>query len=89
MQLSEMGLKEVAEQTVGFSFAYLKELFLSSTMAWAEQMIKGNMDQIMQLQAVKLRSQMESAPAEAAMPEFEEEISTVMEVVTWAQKNQI
>jgi DNA polymerase III delta prime subunit len=69
MQLTDAGIAAVAEQTEKFSFAYLKELFLSSMMTWAAKMTAGSMDQVMLSQIGGLRSQMESAPAQNSSPE--------------------
>jgi len=49
-----------AENTPGFSFAYLKELFLSSLMAWIAEPGPRSMDAILLEQAAALRDQMES-----------------------------
>ncbi|NJK80549.1 MAG: AAA family ATPase [Chloroflexaceae bacterium] len=60
LQLPEQGLLAVAEQTHGFSFAYLKELFLSSMMAWVNQGKASAMEQVMLAQVEALREHMES-----------------------------
>lgn len=46
LRLSAQGLATLTERTGGFSFAYLKELCLSSTMAWAEEGRAGTMDTV-------------------------------------------
>ncbi len=65
--LSEGAVREVVEQTENFSFAYMKELFLSATMQWMStraETLKPNessgasMDEIILEQAVRLRAQM-------------------------------
>ena len=57
LRLSEETAAELTQQTEGFSFAYLKELFLSSMMQW---MSNGgaSMDQVILAQATPLRAQM-------------------------------
>jgi AAA+ superfamily predicted ATPase len=56
--LSKRGAAEVIRQTEGFSFAYMKELFLSSMMQWMATTGSLSMDQIMLRQSVQLREQM-------------------------------
>jgi AAA+ superfamily predicted ATPase len=57
LRLSEKTGAELAQQTEGFSFAYLKELFLSSMLQW---MTSGgvSMDKVILAQATQLRTQM-------------------------------
>ncbi|MDB5349842.1 MAG: ATPase, central domain protein [Planctomycetota bacterium] len=61
---TEAGLAEVAERTRAFSFAYLKELFLSSMMRWMAEPGAASMDAVLLEQIELLRSQMVSAVAE-------------------------
>jgi len=79
LQLAAAGIVTLGEQTEGFSFAYLKELFLSSMMRWIAGEQKGSapeaMQQVMENQVSILREQMVSAsaseaevPAEQALP---------------------
>ncbi len=64
MQLSVIAVSRTAEQTEGFSFAYLKELFLSATMGWLARSATGvGMDTVMGEQVTLLRQQMFSAAA--------------------------
>lgn len=64
MRLSEATISQIAEMTNGFSFAYLKELFVSSMMLWMQGMEAGGMDKsIISLVAV-LRQQMSSTTGE-------------------------
>jgi hypothetical protein len=58
LRLSEPGMAAVAGEADGFSFAYLKELFLSSMMRWIAA--SGPMEAIMTEQAGLLRTQMAS-----------------------------
>src|SRR5205807_9850924 len=61
LRLSAAAAAQVAELTEGFSFAYLKELFLSSIMRWINSQQSGAMDIIMVGQVDMLREQMLSA----------------------------
>lgn len=61
LQLSEAGQVSVVSATDGFSFAYLKELFLSSMMRWVNLPQAGGMDSVMTGQCLVLREQMNSA----------------------------
>jgi hypothetical protein len=60
MQPTATTIMELAGATEGFSFAYLKELLVSSTIRWVECQEAGAMDQIMPAQLAELRMQMES-----------------------------
>ena len=53
----------MAEQTEGFSFAYLKELMLSSVMAWVRRPAAGAMDAVMAAQVELLREQVKAPRA--------------------------
>jgi hypothetical protein len=61
---TEAGLAEVVGRTEGFSFAYLKELFLSAMMRWIAAPGASAMDAILLDQAEMLQGQMASAPPE-------------------------
>ncbi len=61
MRLSDTAITQVSERTEGFSFAYLKELFLSSMMRWMGAMEAGAMEKVMLDQVAGLREQMISA----------------------------
>jgi AAA+ superfamily predicted ATPase len=58
LMLSEPAVTKTVEATEGFSFAYLKELFLSSMMQWIAERGSGRMDAIMLNRATVLREQM-------------------------------
>jgi ATPase family associated with various cellular activities (AAA) len=58
LRLTEEGAVKISELTDGFSFAYLKELFLSSKMRWIAHPQQGTMEQVMSEQVGKLREQM-------------------------------
>jgi hypothetical protein len=60
LRLSDPGAIQIAEITEGFSFAYLKELFLSSMMEWITNMEVGSMEKIVISQVKILQEQMKS-----------------------------
>lgn len=60
MGLSEQGVSQMVALTEGFSFAYLKELFLSSMIRWMGEMETGALEKIMISQVAILREQMSS-----------------------------
>lgn len=65
LHLTEEGITRLGEITEGFSFAYLKELFLSSMMRWVaverKESVPETMQQVMETQVGVLREQMMSA----------------------------
>jgi len=61
MRLSDVATTQIAELTEGFSFAYLKELSLSSMIRWMVAMEPGAMEKMMIEQVAGLRQQMVSA----------------------------
>jgi hypothetical protein len=78
LRLSEAGVNNIADMTSGFSFAYLKELFVSSMMGWIGQNEEGAtpMDNVMAEQVALLRGQMvttNTAPAADEEETVEEE----------------
>jgi len=60
LRLSEVGVAKISELTEEFSFAYLKELFLSSMMRWIGKQSAESMDDVMTTQVEVLREQMKS-----------------------------
>lgn len=60
LRLSEEVVVKISELTEGFSFAYLKELFLSSMMRWIAKPQQETMEQVMIGQVSVLRDQMVS-----------------------------
>jgi AAA+ superfamily predicted ATPase len=58
MRLDDADMTKIGEITDGFSFAYLKELFLSSMMHWMSTMETGGMVNTMAAQVALLREQM-------------------------------
>jgi ATP-dependent 26S proteasome regulatory subunit len=74
LRLTEEGVVTMSELTDGFSFAYHKELFLSSKMRWIAHPQQGTMEQIMSEQVGKLLEQMLSVtmlPASELLEEVE------------------
>ena len=72
LKLSSNGIAEIVALTEEFSFAYLKELFLSSMMRWIAAPQPGRMDSAMLSQVGLLREQMRLQPTPTpAMPEEE------------------
>jgi hypothetical protein len=63
LRLSEPGIHAVAASTDGFSYAYLKELMLSATMAWVSAARPGAMDEVLLAQVGLLREQMATTSA--------------------------
>ena len=61
LRLTEVSLPKLVETTDGFSYAYLKELFLSSMMQWMADGGSGRMDAVMLNRVTALREQMNSA----------------------------
>ena len=67
MRLDDTAVTEIVERTEGFSFAYLKELFLSAMMQWISlQPEPARMSEVMVDQAIRLREQMSSIVEEPA-----------------------
>ncbi len=62
LQLSKQGCELIGDATTGYSFAYLKELFLSSMMKWIAKPGVVSMDHIMMEQSSILRMQMNQEP---------------------------
>lgn len=61
LRLTEEGVASLAASTDGFSFAYLKELCLSATMAWMDAGEDAPMDAVMAAQVALLAEQRASA----------------------------
>ncbi|HEV2912486.1 MAG TPA: ATP-binding protein [Pyrinomonadaceae bacterium] len=61
MRMSDAAVTETIERTEGFSFAYMKELFLSSMMQWIASPQRGRMDGLVVERAELLKQQMSSA----------------------------
>ena len=70
LRLSEKAVGQLVHQTENFSFAYMKELFVSATMAWMSKRVEtiapvngASMDEVILTEAARLRAQM-TAPSE-------------------------
>jgi hypothetical protein len=61
LQIGEKTIADLAAATDGFSFAYLKELFVSATMRWMAVQTPGAMDEVVQDELILLLCQMPSA----------------------------
>ena len=66
LRISEDGLDKLSAATDGYSFAYLKELFLSGMMAWIHRREDSSLENLMTQLAPSLREQMASALVDAA-----------------------
>jgi hypothetical protein len=66
LRLSENQIEEMVALTEEFSYAYIKELFLSSIMRWIAAPDPGGMAAVMREQATSLREQMVSGADERA-----------------------
>ncbi len=69
LRLADTAINQIAEMTEGFSFAYLKELFLSSMMHWMGGMEAGAMDKSVISQVAVLLQQMQSATGDEKLGE--------------------
>jgi AAA+ superfamily predicted ATPase len=82
MRLGDDESQRVAEATDGFSFAYIKELFVSSMMAWMVEKRAGGMPKILDEQLAVLREHMKSetsaAPEKAGTQGMERAVEAVM-----------
>jgi ATP-dependent 26S proteasome regulatory subunit len=74
LRLSPEVISFVAETTEGFSFAYLKELFLSAMMRWIGLPEAGAMDGVMREQVEVLREQMASIEELPSDPGYGEQM---------------
>ncbi len=60
MRVTEAGVVMVVKETKGFSFAYMKELFVAATVQWISSGANGRMDEVLLSQTQLLRAQMTS-----------------------------
>jgi ATPase family associated with various cellular activities (AAA) len=60
LRVSQRGAAAVVRETEGFSFAYLKELFVSSMVQWMSAGGCGSMDNVIMVQTELLRAQMKA-----------------------------
>jgi ATP-dependent 26S proteasome regulatory subunit len=61
LRLSDNVFPKLVKDTDGFSFAYMKELFLSSMMQWMSEGGSGSIDKVMLSRAKVLRGQINTA----------------------------
>ena len=66
MRVTKTGAAALVSRTEGFSFAYLKELFVASMIHWVSLGGKGSMDDVILVQTALLRSQMSHKKAQKA-----------------------
>jgi hypothetical protein len=78
LRISDSAVTSLGKATEGFSFAYLKELFLSSMMHWIAHPQQGTMEQTLISQVDVLREQMLSPTVQAAEAESEEASKNVV-----------
>ena len=60
LRVSDAGVMRVVSETEGFSFAYLKELFVAAMVQWMSSGGNGSMDDVIVEQTELLRAQMKS-----------------------------
>lgn len=72
-QLSAAACQQVAELTEGFSYAYLKELVVSSLVEWVDQPVPGRMNEVMPARASILQAQMRTAQTQEAKAKSDDE----------------
>ncbi len=60
LQISETVALEIVAETEGFSFAYMKELFLSAMMQWISTPDQSSLDDLVRVQIGQLRQQMKN-----------------------------
>jgi ATP-dependent 26S proteasome regulatory subunit len=68
VQLDESGLEIIAGQTNGYSFAYLKELYVSAVVRWVSTEQHRPIVDVMSEQAESLRAQMATDSSESPAP---------------------
>jgi AAA+ superfamily predicted ATPase len=60
LRVTEVAASLIVQQTEGFSFAYLKEMFVSSMVQWMSASGKNPMDDVILAQVASLRAQMKT-----------------------------
>jgi hypothetical protein len=66
MRVTEESIARVVSETQDFSFAYLKELFVTSMVQWMSSGGSGSMDEVLLGQTELLRSQMSTKKKKAS-----------------------
>lgn len=69
LRLSEEGEARVSEATDGYSYAYLRELYLSAMMRWISRPRERSIEELMIEQCAVLRSQMATDPNNEVHPD--------------------
>lgn len=64
LRISEKAAAAIVKQTEGFSFAYLKEMFVSSMVQWMSGSGQTSMDDVVLSQAASLRGQIKTTNKE-------------------------
>jgi AAA+ superfamily predicted ATPase len=71
MQITDSTVNQLADFTDGFSFAYIKELFLSTMMEWMQNKVPEIMGSMLIGQVKKLREQIEQAKLKSEKGKYE------------------
>jgi hypothetical protein len=85
MRLSADEQRAIVDATAGFSFAYLKELFLSAMLRWMKAREPGTMGAVLDGQLATLRSQM--APVAPPPTPSDRALGLARSVVGWVDQN--
>ncbi|MFN0118967.1 MAG: AAA family ATPase [Blastocatellia bacterium] len=85
LRMDTAAIRTVAEKTDDFSFAYLKELVLSSMMKWVNEPAGASFGDIMLAQVGILREQMKSARKAARNEDDDDEATRFQKSVKWMQ----
>lgn len=83
LRLTEIGLQQAADRTAGFSYAYLKELFLSSMMAWIREEGRRSMDEVLPEQVEALAGQMRTETERPTVTAESDEDDEFMSMRRW------
>lgn len=85
MRLSADEQRAIVDATAGFSFAYLKELFLSAMLRWMKAREPGTMGAVLDGQLATLRSQM--APVAPPPKPSDRALGLARSVVGWVDQD--
>jgi hypothetical protein len=78
LRIADEGIPELVELTQGFSFAYLKELILSSMIRWVHRPDPGGMQAVMASQVATLQQQMNSVEEEVTAADDGDDMAPFM-----------
>jgi predicted ArsR family transcriptional regulator len=84
LQVTEQAWPAIVRDTEGFSFAYLKELFVASMMQWMTFAGAKSMDEILLDQTKRLREQMAKTEGPDKSKD-EAKIKTVVKTRVWSR----